>query len=235
MELRYQQLSIVGNADEAGEQAVELNSIPAASHRVGHGLRPERSQRSGRVWTQRRIEESGCLISQGVDSLLRIDPVGTSPHRSDGARPIATLLPHRVGELSTAILLLSSVESGSRLLVNGYPPLTVSELTDHAEITLGDTSLFYRAASDTKIELFAGGDEAECQRCRRALAEGDAVLTCRHCSTPYHEGATSDPSLGDLRCASYDATCARCGEPWDQSAADAKDPQHHAEGTDHVE
>ena len=69
MELRYQQLSIVANADEAGEQAVELSSVPAASQRAGHGLRPQRSERA---WTRRRIEESGCLISQGACGNVQI-------------------------------------------------------------------------------------------------------------------------------------------------------------------
>ncbi len=142
---------------------------------------------------------------------------------------IATLLPHGTGDLRSAVLLLSSdtafASHDDVLLVNGLPPLTVTELADRAEISLGTESLFYRKAGSTALEIFDSIEDEDCVRCKRRIAQGAVIRRCSVCGSAHHEGATTDPKLGDLWCAGYDPKCGRCGGLWDTTPA--SEDAHH--------
>ena len=180
------------------------------------GERPgkERSGDPEGRWLRRRIDESGLIVSRGADSTIQIAPAGSHQDEATDERPeyLATLL--ACGERGRdAVLLLPGRASDSPLLVNGFPPLSVTELPEGTEISLGPESLFCHAAGLREIEIFAGCDEI-CPRCKRALEPGDAIRRCSHCESPHHEGRAANSDLPELRCASYDPVCAHCRAPW---------------------
>jgi hypothetical protein len=173
-------------------------------------------------WFRRRIGDAGLVVTRSADATLRVDLPGAQ-HESDATTEyIATVLPCGVG-LRSAVLLLPGHASDATLLINGFPPLPVTELPEGAEISLGAESLFYHTGGSSEIEVFAGSDEERCPRCMRGFEQGDAIRRCSFCDSPHHEGATVEPDVPDLWCASYDPICAQCREPWQATAANQTD------------
>ena len=194
MEIRYQQPNL-GASDEDGAPSDETR----------------------RPWARQHIDEVGVDITRGPDGTLHVRPAGALHPDAETVRHLARLLPHAAGDVGGAVLVLPS--RGTAILVNGFPPLAVSELPDGAELSIGADSLFYQSSERAEIESFAAGGiegesegEGECARCNRPLEEGDVILRCSHCGSPHHEGATVNPRLPDLSCASYDPNCGCCGE-----------------------
>jgi hypothetical protein len=171
------------------------------------------------------IDDVGLVVRRRLDSTLSLLPAGCD---DEGAEYIATILP--AGDnMRSAILLLPGNECDGALLVDGLPPLSVSELPDGAELSFGAESLFFFSRETREIEIYAGndGDDGElCPRCKRMLLKGDAIRRCSNCESPYHEGSTASPDLPELLCASYDPACAHCG------VVAAKTPGDHEESGD---
>jgi hypothetical protein len=195
MEIRYQQTN-PGASDEDGAPSDETR----------------------RPWAHQPIGEVGVDITRGRGGTLRVRPAADLHPDAETVHHVARLLPHAAGDVGGAVLVLPS--RGSAILVNGFPPLAVSELPDGAELSIGADSLFYQSSERAEIESFAAGGiegesegAGECARCNRPLEEGDVILRCSHCGSPHHEGATVNPRLPDLSCASYDPSCARCNQP----------------------
>ena len=185
-----------------------------------------------------RIEGAGLDISQGADARLRLDAAGTGSGE-ETAEYLATLLPVGAGDAPSAVLLLPGhARQGASLLLDGLPPLGVTELPARAEISLGADTLFYDRAGRTATagraatEIFDGVEEAQCARCKRPLEQGDAIRRCSLCASPHHEGPTANPELPDLSCGSYDQTCARCREPWEATSSSLEES---AEEVEHVD
>lgn len=201
-----------------------------AMRRPDHGSMddPGASQRAEGPWLRRRIEDAGLEITRRADGTLCVDPTGTRPCDDGDAEHVATLLPHGADDARSAVLLLPSLANhDATLLLNGFPPLGVTELSDRAEISLGGHTLyFYSKAETAAIEIFDGFEDQECARCKRPLQKGDAIRCCILCDSPHHEGRTVDKQLPDLLCASYDSTCARCREPWEMTTPDPEGEQH---------
>lgn len=179
-------------------------------------------QRSKRPWQRRRIPATGLDITRRADSTLRVDPRGTSYRDDEPTQYIATLLPH--GADPRTVLLLPSYDTG--LLVDGFPPLTVTELADGMEISVGADSLYCHGTGPAEIELFDGAENERCARCGALLESGDAIQRCTLCASAHHEGVRTDPKRPDLYCASYDPVCGRCKEPWRTTPADPPGEQH---------
>ena len=136
-------------------------------------------QRAGdgreKIWTQQRIAEDGLDITRRVGSPLRVDRSGAT-RDEEMVQHIATLLPHGNGDLRSAVLLLANdaasfASHDAVLLVNGLPPLTVTELTDRAEISLGAESLFYRKVGSTALEIYDSIEDEYCPRCKRRILQ----------------------------------------------------------------
>ena len=177
--------------------------------------RGEPSRGTGERWLRRRIDAAGLDLTLGADSTPCVEPAS----RGGRAEPLATILPHGAGDLGGAVLLLRSRPSREiALLVDGFPPLTVTELTDGAEISVGTDSFYVHRDGRSELEVFAGPEHERCARCKRAFVHGDVLRRCGLCAVAHHEGPTADPALPDLFCASYDPKCARCGEPWEATA-----------------
>jgi hypothetical protein len=183
-------------------------------------------QRNERTRQRRAIDGDGLEITRTADSHVHVESIGVagSDRTAAGARHVATLLPHGSHAASSALLLLPGASGDEGLLLNGLPPLAVTELTDAAEISLGEQTLYVHAtAGGTAAETFAAGEHEECARCKRALTRGALVRRCGTCASAHHEGPTGDPKLGDLWCASYDVKCGRCGAPLGAAAAPEDD------------
>ena len=195
-----------------------------AGERDGRGGRGRRDEQS---WLRRPIDDTGLDIIHREDSSLHVEPAGTSRRGDESTELIATLLAHGTGEVRSAVLLLSREGSGTVvLLVNGFPPLSVTELPDGAEISVGAESLFFHRTGRPEIEIVDGVTEEECARCKRPLGEGDSIRRCGFCASPHHEGPTAAAELPDLWCASYDPTCARCRERWQPETSDPENAPH---------
>jgi hypothetical protein len=115
-----------------------------------------------------------------------------------------------------AVLVLG--QSAVPVLVNGYPPLPVSLLSDRSEVIVGRHVLRYSAYQPPSITEFSATDpEACCATCTRPLEIGDQILRCASCQAPRHEGSLAASGEPPLLCASYAARCCRCGatpEDW---------------------
>lgn len=176
-----------------------------------------------RTWSRCGIDREGLVITRTADSTLNIDPA-SSRDGADDTEHIATLLPHGAGDVRSTVLVLPSPSRASGeapLLLNGLPPLAVTELSDGAEISLGVQSFYYDATTTSmEPEIFDAAEDEDCARCKRVLKKGAAIRRCGACASAHHEGPSADPELGDLCCASYDAKCGRCGTLWNTTATE---------------
>lgn len=159
-----------------------------------------------------RIDDGGLAITRRADSTLCVDPAGVGHSGDEITGHIALILPHGDGELRSAVMLLpSELGQASSVLLDGYPPLAVSELADGAEISIGADSMVYHETRRALTEIFAGKEVDHCARCRRLLEQGDSIRRCGTCLSPHHEGPRANPERPHLLCASYDPACGRCG------------------------
>jgi hypothetical protein len=161
-----------------------------------------------RTRIQREIGASGLSLSERVDGELAV---------GEAASPSAAMLrPHRVRGNTVAVLLLA--KSSTPVLVDGYPPLPVSVLSDKSELLVGRNVLRISAHQPPSVTEFSESDREEsCATCTRAFAIGDEILRCSACQAPRHEGRLAAPDEAPLFCGSYAAQCSRCGMRSDES------------------
>jgi hypothetical protein len=152
MEIRYQQPNL-GASDEDGAPSDETR----------------------RPWARQPIGEVGVDITRGPDGTLHVRPAGALHPDAETVHHVARLLPHAAGDVGGAVLVLPS--RGTAILVNGSPPLAVTELPDGAELSIGADSLFYQSSERAEIESFAavgievvGGSRRSLDRFDRAFA-----------------------------------------------------------------
>ena len=166
-------------------------------------------------WMQREIGAAGLRLGEREDGQLAMGEAGTPP--------IATLRPHRVRGSAVAVLVIG--RSSTPVLVDGYPPLSVSVLNDWSELVVGRHVLRYSAYPQPSVTLFSETEqEACCVTCTRPLAVGDEILRCGSCQAPRHEGKLAAPDTQPLLCASYAAQCCRCGARQDNWLNDEREP-----------
>ncbi len=156
-----------------------------------------------RIWKQSEIGAGGLCLSERVTGELAVGE-GNSP-------PIATLRPHQVLGSSVAVLLIG--KSSVPVLVDGYPPLPVSLLSDRSELIVGRHVLHYSAFPQPRVSQFSETDPEDCcVTCTQPFVVGDEILRCSSCQAPRHEGKRATPGEPPLLCASYSAPkCSRCG------------------------
>jgi hypothetical protein len=106
----------------------------------------------------------------------------------------------------------SSFEAPGAVIVNGFPALPVSVIEDRTELSIAGHLFVFRSGETTRVHAFDGAEGTRCVLCKRPLFAGDAVLCCRHCGSPHHEGPRADPSASALWCHRYDVSCCRCGD-----------------------
>jgi hypothetical protein len=145
----------------------------------------------------------------------------------EAARPPAAMLrPHRIHGNTVAVLLLA--KSSTSVLVDGYPPLSVSVLSDRSELVVGRNVLRLSANPPQSVSQFMESDRDEsCATCARPFAIGDEILRCSSCQAPRHEGSLAASDEPPLLCASYSAECNRCGAPskdWARAESESSTP-----------
>ena len=162
-----------------------------------------------------RFEEDAARAHNGDgvnNEFLEVEAGGLKLGASDRAAAGATtLVPFTERGRSAVVMLLGA--AGSRgILVDGYPPLSLSVLDPGTELVVGDDRYVLEASvAPPQVVLFSATDRpVRCVRCRRRLAVGDAVLACAHCGALRHEGPRADPIKPALECASYDPICNQC-------------------------
>lgn len=189
---------------------------------------PDQGDASGqRSWSRRPIDDRGLVITRKADSTLRVDPVGFRHGEDEVANPIALILPHGTGELRAAVMLVPNVLSpGSRegrVLLNGYPPLAVTELLHGTEISIGADSLVFRETRSALSETFDSDSVEHCARCKQLLEGGDSIRRCGTCLSPHHEGTRANSKRPQLFCASYDPLCGRCGARFEEATPNSEE------------
>lgn len=173
----------------------------------GRGSHGESETRSV---TRRNIEGQGLELRRNPDGGLIVDV----PDGNATGQLVAVLLPHESNQVRSVLLIQGASES--TVLVNGHPPLPLAPLDEGAEISVDGELLLYRERSPAEIVSFEGAKGERCIRCKRILNHGDAIQRCSQCDSPFHEGPRAgEVTPGELLCASYDAQCARCAQPWD--------------------
>ncbi|MBW2715301.1 MAG: hypothetical protein JRD03_04460 [Deltaproteobacteria bacterium] len=151
---------------------------------------------------QCEIGANGLCLSERVDGELAVGEAASPP--------AAMLRPHRVRGNTVAVLLLA--KSSTPVLVDGYPPLPVSVLSDKSELVVGRNVLRVSAHQPPTVTEFRESDpEESCATCTRPFAIGDEILRCSACQAPRHEGRLAASDEAPLFCGSYAVQCSRCG------------------------
>jgi len=171
-----------------------------------------------RIWKQSEIGAGGLCLSERVTGELVVGEEDSSP--------IATLQPHRVLGSTVAVLVIA--KSSVPVLVDGYPPLPVSLLSDQSELIVGRHVLRYSAFQQPRVSQFSETDPEDCcVTCTQPFVVGDEILRCSSCQAPRHEGKLATPGEQPLLCASYAAQCNRCGarqDVWSRAESELSAP-----------
>lgn len=178
-----------------------------------------------RAWTRHPISGNGIAIARTTTSphIITLIDNPSHPRSTDDELEIVAVLSPTVSQgKSSAVLLLT--ENNARVMVNGFPPLSVTVLDDRSEIAIGSELVVYDEHGVCEITIYNSGEplgqeekanqHESCALCKRTLIDLDAIRRCNHCGRAFHEGVTSYGDLGEIFCASYDRCCAGCGVPW---------------------
>ena len=157
------------------------------------------------LWLQ---SASGWVATQlsGAETWLAADHIARSSPRGrlPGEGRAALLLRAEGGPAPQWALI---VPRGSRVLVNGRPPMAgLFVLRDRDEIRSQAGDLFYFSTETlATIVDFPGGERPVfCGRCRQRLDLGSCAVCCPSCSIWFHQAS-------DLPCWTYSETCGFCG------------------------
>ncbi len=157
-------------------------------------------------WTPAELR-AAVIVRNGSIELVEQIEVDTQPG-------VVLLYPQNANRRHATWLLLASSESQVR--VNNWPLESgIRALADRDAIRIPRlATMYYSTERLACVEPFAGPEQIYCARCRLAIAEGDASVTCPQCGVVHHEHGAEGRN-----CFTYAETCALCDQPTDLESA----------------
>ena len=158
-------------------------------------------------WVPAKLSSAAVLSGDSIEFVEQID---LDAHRGE-----VLLYPHEIHSRQATWLLLAPARSEVR--VNDTPLESgIWALADRDAIRIpGLATMYYSTERLACVEPFAGPEQIYCARCRLAIAEGDASVTCPQCGVVHHEHGAEGRN-----CFTYAETCALCDQPTDLESAD---------------
>lgn len=148
-------------------------------------------------WERAALDGDAFVLSRDARTAVRIDGEG-----QDEAAPRL----HRCdGEGSGAWALITP--PGTDVWINGRRASAIHALRHRDAIWLpGAAPVYFSTERPVRVEPFPGSEHTTCcVRCKTPIATGQPACRCPGCNLWHHEDEANE-----LRCWSYDATCAGC-------------------------